>query len=327
MKLCWPEHTPKRKAPPAIPTRHPSGPRNPNKPIPSIQPPNKGQMMEERLAAHIPMGMFIINTEDRRSEDHPQKHRLAESSPLLAHRPDPAHVLPRRPLAQSRSHLDHPHRWLPHHADPHPHHDLEIYGHEFWGADGKTIWYDLQTPRGEDFWLAGYKVDTGERTWYHLQRNEWSIHFNVTERRHALLRRWRRPRPGRARQRRRMDLSLPPETRRRISAATKAEINPRRPPIRKTRQHVEAPIQTRAQRQLHAPIPNGSSSAPTCSAPPTSSPSKYGKTGPRPVLFHLRNRQSPKNWRAPGKPLTNPHLEVPDAQWGRFPDLPSVALL
>ena len=57
---------------------------------------------------------------------------------------------------------------------------MEIFGHEFWSADGKTIWYDLQTPRGEDFWLAGYNVETGERTWYHLQRNEWSIHFNVT---------------------------------------------------------------------------------------------------------------------------------------------------
>jgi oligogalacturonide lyase len=57
---------------------------------------------------------------------------------------------------------------------------MEIFGHEFWSADGKTIWYDLQTPRGEDFWLASYNVDTGARTWYHLQRNEWSIHFNVS---------------------------------------------------------------------------------------------------------------------------------------------------
>jgi oligogalacturonide lyase len=58
---------------------------------------------------------------------------------------------------------------------------MEIFGHEFWSADGNTIWYDLQTPRGEVFWLAGYNVNTGERTWYHLQRNEWSIHFNVTK--------------------------------------------------------------------------------------------------------------------------------------------------
>ena len=57
---------------------------------------------------------------------------------------------------------------------------MEIAGHEFWSADGKTVWYDLQTPRGEDFWVAGYNVSTGGRTWYHLQRDEWSVHFNVS---------------------------------------------------------------------------------------------------------------------------------------------------
>ncbi len=57
---------------------------------------------------------------------------------------------------------------------------MEIAGHEFWGHDGKTIWYDWQTPKGEDFWLAGYNVETGKRTAYHMQRNEWSIHFNVS---------------------------------------------------------------------------------------------------------------------------------------------------
>jgi oligogalacturonide lyase len=58
---------------------------------------------------------------------------------------------------------------------------MELWGHEFWSADGKTIWYDLQTPRGEDFWLAAYAIGTGERRWFHLQRNEWSIHFNVSK--------------------------------------------------------------------------------------------------------------------------------------------------
>jgi len=57
--------------------------------------------------------------------------------------------------------------------------NMEIAGHEFFSADGKTIWYDLQTPRGEDFWVAGYEIATGHRTWYHLQRDEWSVHFNV----------------------------------------------------------------------------------------------------------------------------------------------------
>ena len=58
--------------------------------------------------------------------------------------------------------------------------NMEIAGHEFFSADGAMIWYDLQTPRGQDFWLAGYQVSTGKRTWYHLQRNEWSVHFNVS---------------------------------------------------------------------------------------------------------------------------------------------------
>jgi oligogalacturonide lyase len=58
--------------------------------------------------------------------------------------------------------------------------NMEIAGHEFFSDDGRIIWYDLQTPRGEDFWLAGYEIATGQRTWYHLQRDEWSVHFNVS---------------------------------------------------------------------------------------------------------------------------------------------------
>lgn len=58
--------------------------------------------------------------------------------------------------------------------------NMEIWGHEFFAADGKTIWYDLQTPRGEVFWLAGYELATGRRTWHALERNEWSVHFNVS---------------------------------------------------------------------------------------------------------------------------------------------------
>ena len=58
--------------------------------------------------------------------------------------------------------------------------NMEIAGHEFFSADGAMIWYDLQTPRGQDFWLGGYRVADGKRIWYHLQRNEWSVHFNVS---------------------------------------------------------------------------------------------------------------------------------------------------
>src|SRR6185503_11536538 len=57
---------------------------------------------------------------------------------------------------------------------------MEIEGHEWFGADGKWLWYDLQTPRGEVFWVAGYEIATAKRVWYNLQRNEWSVHFNVS---------------------------------------------------------------------------------------------------------------------------------------------------
>jgi oligogalacturonide lyase len=58
--------------------------------------------------------------------------------------------------------------------------NMEIAGHEFFSPDGKWIWYDLQTPRGEVFWLAGYELATGKRRWYHVDRNMWSVHYNQT---------------------------------------------------------------------------------------------------------------------------------------------------
>jgi oligogalacturonide lyase len=58
--------------------------------------------------------------------------------------------------------------------------DMEIAGHEFFSADGKTVWYDLQTPRSAAFWLADYDIETGARTWYQLARNEWSVHYNAS---------------------------------------------------------------------------------------------------------------------------------------------------
>jgi oligogalacturonide lyase len=54
----------------------------------------------------------------------------------------------------------------------------EIAGHEFFGHDGKMIWYDLQTPRSDTFWLAGVNVYTGDRVRYPLERSQWSVHYN-----------------------------------------------------------------------------------------------------------------------------------------------------
>lgn len=58
--------------------------------------------------------------------------------------------------------------------------DMEIAGHEWFSHDGKTIWFDLQQPRGQTFFVAGADVKTGIEKKYALQRDEWSIHFNLS---------------------------------------------------------------------------------------------------------------------------------------------------
>jgi oligogalacturonide lyase len=58
--------------------------------------------------------------------------------------------------------------------------DMEIAGHEFFGNDGGSIWYDLQTPKSGVFWVAGVNLKTGARTWFHLKRDEWSVHYNIS---------------------------------------------------------------------------------------------------------------------------------------------------
>jgi oligogalacturonide lyase len=58
--------------------------------------------------------------------------------------------------------------------------DMEIAGHEFFSRDGKIIWYDLQTPKYKEFWLAGLVLATGEQIRYKLDRAEWSVHFNAS---------------------------------------------------------------------------------------------------------------------------------------------------
>ncbi len=56
--------------------------------------------------------------------------------------------------------------------------DMEINGHEWWSWDGKTVWFDLQTPRSQVFWIAGVNLATGEEVRYHIERDWWGVHFN-----------------------------------------------------------------------------------------------------------------------------------------------------
>ncbi len=57
---------------------------------------------------------------------------------------------------------------------------MEIAGHEFWSYDGKTVWFDLQVPRGRNFFLAGVDVGSGKETRYAIGRDQWSVHYNVS---------------------------------------------------------------------------------------------------------------------------------------------------
>ena len=139
----------------------------------------KPQRMEERLAEHLPMELFFLNiatgevrTYDRCTDwlNHLQFSPTDPTLLLFCHE-GPWHKVDRIwTIRTDGTQLTKIHQRTM---------AMEIAGHEFFSADGKTIWYDLQTPRGEDFWVAGYEIATGKRTWYHLQRDEWSVHFNV----------------------------------------------------------------------------------------------------------------------------------------------------
>jgi oligogalacturonide lyase len=58
--------------------------------------------------------------------------------------------------------------------------DMEIAGHEFFSRDGRYVYYDLQTPKGKEFWLAGFEIATGKTVRYRVPRDEWSVHYNVS---------------------------------------------------------------------------------------------------------------------------------------------------
>jgi oligogalacturonide lyase len=144
------------------------------------QPLNKGQMMEQRLAARLPLVLFTVDL--RTGETKALLHSTDWVNHLLFSPTDPGllmycHEGPWHKVDRIWTiRTDGSERKLIHKRTM----GYEIAGHEFWGRDGRTLWYDLQTPRGQVFWLASLDLRTGERTWYNLDRNEWSIHFNVS---------------------------------------------------------------------------------------------------------------------------------------------------
>ena len=140
----------------------------------------KGLMMEERLAKKLPMELFFL---DLQTGEVRRNLKVTDWLGHLQFSPtDPQQLM----FCHEGIWQDVTRTWLIR-ADgtglTNIHNrtmQMEIAGHEFWGVDGKTAWYDLQTPRSQVFWLAGYNLQTGARTWYNLQRDEWSVHYNVS---------------------------------------------------------------------------------------------------------------------------------------------------
>ena len=142
-------------------------------------PPGKGSMMERRLAAHIPMALFTINIKSGEVKtfnhctdwlNHVQFSPTDPDLILFSHE-GPWHKVDRIWTI----HTDGTGLRKIHSRTM----EMEIAGHEFFNPDGKIIWYDLQTPKGKEFWLGGVVLATGEAIRYKVQKSEWSVHFNV----------------------------------------------------------------------------------------------------------------------------------------------------
>jgi len=154
----------------------------------NVQSDDKGAMMERRLAEHIPVVLFTIRlTPGPNGEKAGHIRMLLHSTDWINHllfSPTDPNLLMycHEGMWQKVDriwliHTDGTQNQLIHKRTM----VMEIAGHEFWGLDGKTIWYDWQYPKGEDFFVASYNLETHKRIAYHLQRNEWSIHFNLTK--------------------------------------------------------------------------------------------------------------------------------------------------
>lgn len=135
--------------------------------------------LDQRAEAGIPMEMFTVNIATG------EQRAIHKSTKWLNH----LQFSPKDPQLLMFCHEGPWHKvdriWSMRLGDKEPHRvharamNMEIAGHEFFGIDGRTIWYDLQTPRGEVFWLARAQPDGSDRHWYHVERDHWSVHFNI----------------------------------------------------------------------------------------------------------------------------------------------------
>ncbi len=144
------------------------------------EPLNKTEMMTRRLAAKLPMTMFTVDL------------RTGQVRNLIEHSTDWLNHLQFSPTDPAQLLYCHEGLWwlvdriwcirtdgtqnqLVHKRTM----EMEIAGHEWWGADGKNIFYQLHYPKGMlSSFIASYNVETGERVWYHYAPDQSSIHDN-----------------------------------------------------------------------------------------------------------------------------------------------------
>jgi len=142
--------------------------------------PGKGEMMERRLAAKIPMTLYTINIKTGEVKtfhaatdwlNHVQFSPTDPTLMMFCHE-GPWHKVDRIwTIRTDGSQLKKIHTRTM---------DMEIAGHEFFSADGKWIYYDLQTPKSQVFWLARYNIASGKMEKFSLTKKEWSVHYNVS---------------------------------------------------------------------------------------------------------------------------------------------------
>ena len=146
---------------------------------PNVQPMFKHEMMDRRLAARLPLVLFTINLQTSKMTT--LLHSTDWINHLLFSPTDPTLLMYCHEGRQWKVdriwtiRTDGSENTLIHKRTM----AMEIAVHEFWAPDGKTIWYDWHYPYAETFFVGGYNVVTHARTAYHLQRNDWSIHYNV----------------------------------------------------------------------------------------------------------------------------------------------------
>ncbi len=170
--------------------------------------PGKGEMMERRLAAKIPMSLYTINIKSGEVKTfHPATDWLnhVQFSPtdptlmMFCHE-GPWHKVDRIwTIRTDGSELKKIHTRTM---------DMEIAGHEFFCPDGNYILYDLQTPKYEVFWLAAIRHQVGQADKTLPSKTRMVRALQYLAGRQTLLRRRRRPEQRRTRRQRPMDLSV-----------------------------------------------------------------------------------------------------------------------